>query len=276
MTSNMSCVGLRVGEDPAEIGKLLASPSPVEMLGEWRGTRLARWQDESGARLVISYNYRDGVDFLPSFAAASGARLAQVAQLTDDLATADVVDADGDQLTAMTFELEQRLFLSGPVDGFAGITALGLDVTVHADAAAFAAADASLLNPDADPDSEPPAHFVELGWAWPQRLAAESFMSYGIFAGPDDASAHARLSGVVRHADRRTVAATGQDFTAARVQTVGFEATVCLDATDHPTVPQPGQVIPGTVYLVASLDSLTAPARHRPRLIGRIFRSASR
>lgn len=255
MTSNLSCVGLGISDD-SELAGLVARLDDVTLLGETGTAKVTRWQDASGARLVVTYD-RDGFDITPSFAGEPGARLAGVTALNDDVVSAAVVDEDGEQLTGMAFELEQRRFLTDDhVTGYAGITALGVDVTVHADEAAFAASDASLLQPAGSADSAPPAEFVERGWPWPPRMASESFLSYGIFGEPADASAYARLAGTVLHARQHTVALTGQEFVAARVRTAGFEATVCMAAADHPAVPQVGEIIAGTVFLVACLDAI--------------------
>jgi len=125
-----------------------------------------------------------------------------------------------------------RLLPAGPAEGQASIVALGVDVTVHASAEAFAVSDASLLS-DAEQSGQPPAHFVERGWSWPPRMAAELFISYGAFTTGESAEAYARLNGVVRTADVRTVTATGQRFVAARVHGAGFEADVCLPAGEQ-------------------------------------------
>ena len=84
-------------------------------------------------------------------------------------------------------------------------------------------------------------------------------MSNAVFAEPRNADAYARLAGTVLHAERRFVELTGQQFIAARVRTVGFEVDVCLSALDHPFLPEPGQVISGWIFLVASLTRLPAP-----------------
>jgi hypothetical protein len=141
---------------------------------------------------------------------------------------------------------------------------LGLEVTVHVDEKAFAASPANLVSSqDAADAGPPPAHVVERGWPWPPRMSSESFMSYGVFS-PEDPHAHARLHGTVLRAERHTVAHTGQDFISARVRTVGFEADVCLPGSEHPTVPAPGHILGGTVFLAASMEQLR-PVRNRPR-----------
>jgi hypothetical protein len=123
-----------------------------------------------------------------------------------------VVDADGRQLTAMVFEAEQYRQLQAlgePVGGPARITALGVAVQVHPDAHAFAASPGSQLDPAADPDQEPPPHYREQGWSWPPRLAAESFIAYGVFADLAQARPRARLSGTVLKAGTTSARSPG-------------------------------------------------------------------
>src|SRR6266498_1298689 len=99
---------------------------------------------------------------------------------------------------------------------------------VHADAAAFDSSVASLLSEPGEDPGEPPPHVVERGLRWPPRMAAESVISYDVFGAREQAQAYARLNASVLRAEQRTVAATGQRFSAARVRTVGFELDLCL------------------------------------------------
>jgi hypothetical protein len=91
---------------------------------------------------------------------------------------------------------------------------------------------------------------------WPLRKAAESFVSYGLFGEPEGAEPYAMLSGTVLSTETHTVALTGQTFHVARTASVGMEVDVCLAAADHPEAPPVGGIVTGTVYLVASVDSL--------------------
>ncbi|MFD2767075.1 hypothetical protein [Micromonospora eburnea] len=260
MTSNLDCVGLGV-TDRAGMRRLVdIALAGAERLGEADGVSVLRWQDPSGARLVLGVRGDEVVDLLPSYAGTPGARLADVRAVNEDVAVADVLDDGGEQATMLAAELEQRRLLpaaTGPVGGLACVVALGVDVAVYADAEAFAASDASLVG-DRDDPGDPPAHVVEQGWPWPPRMATESFVSYGVFGEPAQAQAYARLNGTVLGAEPRTVTATGQRFVAARVRTAGFEADVCLPAGDAGGVPQPGNVVAGTVFLVGSLPVPTA------------------
>jgi hypothetical protein len=258
MASNFDCLGLG-SLDPAGLNTLLQRIVPAaEVIGTADDIVVRRWTDPSGVRLALVLREGQPLELLPSYAGVPGARLRGVRRVNDEMVVADVVDDDGEQTTMLAAAAEQLSLLSpgaDPVDGRAAVIALGVDVSVHADEAAFTASDASLLSSDQD-DSEPPAHFVENGWSWPPRMGAESFISYGTFD-QADGEPYARLNGVVLSAERRTVAATGGEFSVARVRTVGFQADLCLPP-ELPT-PEAGNVIAGTVYLVADLPFVSAP-----------------
>ncbi len=271
MASNLACVGLAVSGAP-ELGQLIdrvrAAARPV---GTFGGVEVFRWHDRSGAGLILGWRAGprgerprtdDVIDFLPVFASTSGGLVDDCHLVSGSVASAAIVDADGEQLTAMTFEAEQYRQLEAlgrVVAGPARITALGVSVTSHPDAEAFEASPDSLLSPDADPADPPPASYAERGWAWPPRLAAESFISEGAFGNPSDATAHGRLAGTVLRASHRTCELTGQGFTVATVRTVGFDADLCLADTEHPVAPEPGAIISGTVFLTATVDDPALP-----------------
>jgi hypothetical protein len=268
MASNMECIGLDVADEEA-LDRLLdrVLPDAVE-LGRWGGVQVLRWEDPSGARLVLGLRRRELVEFLPSFAGAPGIRLRRLRPAGDLVAVGDVVDDEGEQLSALAAGLEEYRALEAgavPEEGAASLVALGVGVRVHADPEAFAADDDSLLDAESARD-EPPPGFEERGGVWPLRMASQSFVSYGIFAhaGGEQAYALARLAGHVEHAERRTVHLTGQTFHACRITLAGFEADVCLPATEHPDPPYPGQVLHGRAYLVLTLPTLP-PQRHRWR-----------
>ena len=261
MTSALACVGLSV-RDEAELSSLVTRAwRTVRETGVYGGVHVGRWQDASGAVLILGWRSGELVDFVPAYAAASGGLLSECRLINDFVAVAEVVDAGGQQVTATAFEAEQYrqlLALGRRVSGPARITALGVDVQVYPDADAFAASPGSQLDPSADPAGPPPRD-REQGWPGPPRLAAESFISYGIFADPAQARPHACLSGTVLSAGRRVCALTGQPFTAAAVRTAGFEADVCLAGSAYPHLPAPGTIISGTVVLSAAID---APLPH--------------
>jgi hypothetical protein len=263
VSSTLACVGLAV-KNQDELQSLLERIGPrAQELGRVGRLRVLRWQDPSGARLVLGVTDADVPDLLPSFAGSIHARLADLRMVNDDVVVAAVVDETGEQLTSAAFEVEQRRLLLGQTVGqaSAAIAALGVEVEVFDSTASFEESDASLLGGESS-ESEPPAEYVEKGWKWPPRVAANSFFSHGVFSEGDAATAHARLSGVVRSSERRIVAETGQEFVVAVVETVGFEVTVCLEGSAH-LDPIVGGVISGTVFLVASLDDVPAPRASR-------------
>lgn len=272
MASNLACIGLAVaGEE--EIQSLLTQILPLAApVGRRGSVEVVRWQDLSGARLVLGVHAGAVVDLLPSFAASPCAQLRSIEFVSDDVASAAVMDEDGEQVTALTVEFEERRLLSAApavTEGVAGIVALGVDVEVFEDADAFGESPASLVDPDRA-DESPPAHALESGLAWPPRWGPESFFSFGVFE-QENPSAHARLSGTVLEADVRTVGLTGQRFVHAEVRTVGFNAHVCMPHVEGVAVPVPGNVISGVVFLAGVLPRSAAveiARRKRFRLFG--------
>lgn len=261
MSSNLACIGLPVtGSD--ELRQVLDRVRPaLRPAGTFGGVQVWRWADTSGATLILGVRDGELVDLLPTYVSSPGATFEHCQLLNESVASAAVVDDAGEQLTSMAFEPEQHRQLvefGRPVGGRAGITALAQSVRVHADADAFSASPDSLLDPAGDPGAPPP-EYVERGWSWPPRIATESFISHGVFGDPADSTARARLSGVVLSGRRRTCALTGEDFSVARVRTVGFEADVCLAAAEHPVTPVPGNVVSGTVFLVARVETSDLP-----------------
>lgn len=259
MSSNLECVGLGV-QDHEDLGNLvqaaLATSQPLARLAQGE---LRRWQDPSGARLILTLD-EDGqvTDLLPSYAGQPGARLLSCQPANDHVCVAGVVDGSGEQVSTIAFAPEQQrqlMELGSPVSGDVAVTALGVDVTVHPDADSYSASDASLLEPAGSTPQEAPAEYVLHGWAWPPRMAPESFVSHGAAGDPSKADAHARVAGTVLGAEQRTVSISGQGFVVARVRTSGFELDMCLAATEHQP-PVPGSVVSGTVFLVGSLEGL--------------------
>ena len=255
VTSALACVGLAVS-DETELRQLVTrAHQAVRETGVFDGVHAGRWEDDSGAALVLGWRSGELVDFIPAYTAGSGGLLADCRLVNDEVAVAKVTDTSGEQLTAMTFTAEQYRELrahGAPVSGPARITALGVDVRIYPDADAFAASPGSQLGTSDDSGEDPPPHYREHGWTWPPRLGAESFISYGVFDPPDQARPHARLSGTVLRAGPRVCALTGQPFTVATVSTAGFAADVCLAASEHPDPPAPGSIISGTVSLCAA------------------------
>jgi hypothetical protein len=265
-------VGLAV-DDAEELRDLVALVSrTARPVGTFDGVEVTRWQDPSGAALVLGRQSDDFVDLLPTYSSTSGGIVAGCNLINGSVATAALVDVEGEQLTSMAFEAEQfrqMKALGRPITGPARITALGVSMRIHADAKTFASSSDSLLDPAGDSAGEPPAHYVERGWGWPPRVASESFMSFGVFGEAASSTAHARLAGVVLAAKQQMCALTGQPFSVATVRTIGFEADVCLAGSEHAVAPQPGNILSGTVFLVAAIEADALRRRRGPLIAWR-------
>jgi hypothetical protein len=264
MASNLACIGLSF-EDRQDLESLIALILPLaEPFGRADGVDLLRWEDpNSGARLVMGVHGGTVVELIPSLASPPSTRLAAVQRANDDVTLAAVVDGHGEQMTILTFELEQRRLLRGRAikTGMAALVGFGQGMSVHLDAAAFAASPDSLVFKVSDP-GEAPELFDEEGWEWPPRFGAESFLSPG-FADPEHADAGALLTGTVLSSERRTNERSGQAFIVTHVRTSGFECAVCLSVDEHPREPHPGEVLSGLVSMVGSMPSLEEPPRTR-------------
>ena len=214
----------------------------------------------SGAALILGWRFGELLDFIPAYTATRGGLLSDCHLINESVAAAKVVDAGGRQLTAMAFEAEQYRQLQAlgePVGEQARITALGVAVQVHPRRARLRRLPRQPARPGRRPRSGTPPHYREQGWSWPPRLAAESFIAYGVFADPAQDRPRARLSGTVLKAGHHVCALTGQPFTVAAVRIAGFEADLCLAGSEHPGLPAPGNIISGTVVLSAAIDAPT-------------------
>lgn len=255
MPSPLACIGLDVTGLEELNGHLGAMP--VEVVGRLDGVEAIRYADPSGARVVVTVDPDgDTLDLVPSYDGRPGALLADVAP-HGPVVRADVLDDDNEVVTRFAVDLEQRRHLTGPVSGplRASVVALGVEMAVHADEAAFAASDDSLLG---QPGSDAGAT---------TRLAAESLLSYGLLGEPAAAQPTAFLAGTVLDAATRTHEVTGQVFHVARVRTVGLVATVCLPGSAHATAPPAGAIVAGSCYLAADVPTLwtVEPRRRRRR-----------
>ena len=262
MSSALACLGLAVSDD-AEFDVLLKHALlGLHEIGTFGGVWVGRWQDDSGTALILGL--RDGqiADFTFTYAGTSGGLLADCRLIGEAIAWAEVVDADGQQVTAMAFDTgqyRQLAALGQHVSGPARITALGVDVAIYPDEQAFAASPASQVHPSPGTASPPPPDY---DGPWPPRVGAESFISHAGLTDRPQYQSRARLSGTVLDATRRVSGLTGQSFTVAAVRTAGFEASLCLAASDHPDLPEPGTIISGLVALSAAIDSpLLNPAQ---------------
>jgi len=258
VTSNLECLGLAVTRD--QFAALVKTATHTGFrVGTTGDVNVIDWRDPSGARLVLGWRGRELADFIPAFSGLPGARIGNLQQLRDETYLVDVLDAAGETCTRAAVDLAEFRLIKPGAGGPAAITALGVDVTVHTDEAEFAASDASRLGNG--PSGPRPGH-IPAGHPWPPRMSPESFIGYGAFAadgGNDGATPHARLHGTVLHATLRTNEYTKATYAVARVRTVGMEVDLCFPGP----APVPGNIIGGTVYLVASLATAADPANGR-------------
>ena len=269
VASNLACIGLDV-DSRDEFDELVAALLPDAVsLGRSGRTEVLRWQDPSGARLVFEVHAGTVEGILPSYDALTGASVAELALVDDDVAIGWLTDGD-EQVGQIALEVEERRLVLGKRAGFSGpvsIVGLGVGAEIFDDADAFAAAPASLLHADPDHVPEPSPHVVEFKLPWPPRMATESILPFGVFAEPHDIDAYARVNGTVLGASTRTVERTGQSFHAVRVRTAGFDMEMCIPTAVHPELPRTGQVIAAMAFMVGSLGASTPrPKRlHMPR-----------
>lgn len=252
MSSNLACLGMAVAS-PDELDDLVEriTSRDGEPVAESAGVQTFRWEDPSGARMV--YDVVAGQPLiLPSYATSTSFEYIDVHVPNTQVALVTVVGPDGSNLTGVGAELEQRRHLTTyRAQGRIDLVALGIDVQLHADEAAFLDSPASLMVAE-DEQTDGPPEGLDAEMEWPPRMAAKSFFAHSGFSDPHEATPHAILSGIVLEAREVTHKLTGQRFLVVKTLTVFGEVDICLAAADH-ELPQPGQVLAGTVYLVGSL-----------------------
>jgi hypothetical protein len=239
MASHLGCIGLGTGSEQEFERLVVHSAKEAQQEEVVRGVRVRRWEDGSGAAVVLGWRGSQLISFMPAFAATSEVRLADCHPVREPVAVANVQERDGTPITALAAELEQyrQLVAAGePAGGTAKIAAFGLRVKLYDDEQAFLAA-------PKDPEKD--------------ATKAADFEPFGAFAEPAKAQPHARLTGTVIKAERRFSWLTGHPFTVAITRTAGFEVDLCLAGDDHADVPEPGAVVTGIVSLSASLGSLS-------------------
>lgn len=181
------------------------------------------WTDSSGARLIITTEGDLVRVVTPTFYAAPGAILSEPQAVDGGLVLAELVDEQDEVITEIACQLEELALLGSvpqPVVGPVSIVVLGNSTQVIGQAAG--------------------------------EVAGLVFEPTGAYAASTDAVAH--LTGVVLAVEQRTASSTGQRFTAARVQTDGFQVTLCVPV-DTPTLTV-GDLVEVEGYVVASLPSL--------------------
>ena len=259
MTSALACVGLAVSDGDELQWLVTSAHRAIGETGIFDGVRVGRWQDDSGAALILGWQSGELLDFAPAYTAASGGLLAGCRLINESVAVRQGrrrrrPPADRDDVRSRAVPSPARPRAPGQrtrQDHRPRRRRHHLPRRGRLRRLALVASS----DPSPGSASEPPPHYRENGWAWPPRLGAESFISHGVFADPAQAGSRARLSGTVLDADRHVCALTGQPFIVAAVRTAGFEADLCLAAGDHPEVPVPGNIISGTVVLSAAIDT---------------------
>lgn len=236
MSSTLGCIGLGVPDEAAMAALVDRLLPDATVVAEDEGLTALRWRDPSGASVTFTVRGDELLDLVPSYVAQVGARLGGLAP-HGGYVYADVLEGEV-TVTRLAADLAQGLISQAPEQVDASVVALGVEVSLHPDDAAFAASDASRLG------------------GGDTRLAAESFVAYGLFGEPDGGEAFVFLAGTVLSVATQTNTATDHAFHAVHVRTAGFTATVCLDAAEHPTAPEPGSIVAGTCYLVLDVPTL--------------------
>lgn len=243
----------------ADTAALVAGVLPrVERLSLVGDVEVLAWTDAaSGARLLLGCRGVDVQWMWPTLASSTSALLGGLTVVADDVVGAAVLDAAGGRVARVVLRLEQGRALSTEDRSRtwpATVVATG-PVQVFPDVAAFSADPASIHGDPASYSARPPEHFAQRGWAWPPRTSEESLEPAG------DALPVARLTGTVVAADRRRNELTGDQFTVARVRTLGLELDLCLPAGHEPV--SVGSVVAGRVGLSGRLGPEPAGARQR-------------
>ncbi|ARJ03884.1 hypothetical protein B5808_00515 [Cnuibacter physcomitrellae] len=258
MTSTLGCIGFDSAgraELLTTVGRLAHSARP---LGTADGVEVLRWEDPSGARLTFDRLRDRLVAFVPSFAGRPGVLLRNCRTVGTKVVVGDVLDSAGAQMTVMGFELEQRRALATDEQwsGTAAVTGFARTAEFFDDRTAYSRSPYSLLDPATADDEVAPEHQLDTVRKRTERMAAESFIPWGLFGDGTDPSAEARLNGTVVEATLRRNTVTGTRFLSARVTCMGFEIDL-VAAWDRDEPPTPGSIVAAELFLIASIDSLT-------------------
>lgn len=185
------------------------------------------WTDSSGARLIITTEGDLVRVVTPTFYAAPGAIMSEPQAVDGGLVLAELMNDEDEVITEIACQLEELALLGTvppPIEGPVSVVVLGNSVRVTGRGTGRA-------------DDGVPGLVFE---------------PTGAYAASTDATAH--LAGVVLAVEERSVSRTGQGFTAARVQTDGFQVTLCVPAGDPHLAP--GDTVEVDGYVVASIPSL--------------------
>jgi hypothetical protein len=223
VASNLACIGLNVWRRSDFRELVAAARSEAETIAKDGEVGVHIWTDASGARLIITTEGDLVRVVTPTFYAAPGAVISEPQAVDGGLVLAELMNEQDEVFTEIACQLEELALLGAaepPVEGPVSVVVLGNSarVTGRADGA----------------------------------VPGLVFEPTGAYAATTDAVAH--LTGVVLAVEQRTVGRTGQTFTAARVQTDGFQVTLCVPAGDPELTA--GDVVEVHGYVVASIPAL--------------------
>ncbi|MFE6612919.1 hypothetical protein [Amycolatopsis sp. NPDC057786] len=255
MASHFEAIGIGVGNQD-EFGEMV-----VSLIGAGTARQIDRkisehvWTDPSGARLVAQVR-KGEIDFLlPCLAGTAPAVPVRDVRLVDDeTAMLDLLDGvAGEMICPVAVELEDRAVLAdsgGRLEsGSLVLAALAEDITVHADADAYAASQ--------DEDG--------------LQFAADHFIPSGTFALEEPApgwtpSAHALFAGEVVDVESPVNTFTGKAFHRIRVRTIAaIELDVAISATELAQPPARGNIVTGTFFLTGRLGLQPSDAAEKRR-----------
>jgi len=239
MATHFGCVGMPVADEAGLRGLVstLADAATLEELGEevWRYV----WTDPSGARLVVGVRGDTVDDGLPSYVgAATPVPVRDLVLLDEEVAQCAALNADGEVFAMIAVELEERMLLAERgrrvAEGQLTLTAMAETIEVHPDPAAY-------LTTQADADL---------------KLGAEHWLPAGLFNVDErPPTALAMFAATVGEAQRLTNTHTGGEFVHVRVSTLGMEIDVVAQLDQLPELPEPGQVVAGTFFMVGRLSA---------------------
>jgi hypothetical protein len=223
VASNLACIGLNVWRRSDFRELVAAARSEAETIAKDGEVGVHIWTDASGARLIITTEGDLVRVVTPTFYAAPGAVISEPQAVDGGLVLAELMNEHDEVFTEIACQLEELALLGAaepPVEGPVSVVVLGNSVQVTGRA-----------------DGVVPGLVFE---------------PTGAYAATTDAVAH--LTGVVLAVEQRTVGRTGQAFTAARVQTDGFQVTLCVPAGDPELAA--GDVVEVDGYVIASIPAL--------------------
>ncbi|MFI7117476.1 hypothetical protein [Amycolatopsis sp. NPDC049868] len=242
MSSHFGAIGIDVTSEE-EFGERV-----VSLISAGSARRITKkisehvWTDPSGARLVAQVHHGEIEFLLPCLAGAAPAvPVGDVRLVDDETAMLDLLDGvDGELICPIAIELEDRATLSHSggrlASGSLTLAALAEEITVHADADAYSAAQDGEL-----------------------QFAADHFIPSGTFSPEEPApgwtpSAHALFAGEVVDVETPVNTVTGTAFHRIRVRTIAaIELDVAVAATELERPPVRGNIVTGTFFLTGSL-----------------------